>query len=542
MSDNKSAHLVQGFHSIANKTLLLVTVTLLVSWTIVLGISYLRFKSILDSKQNEVFNEKLDFIVSVIERNYRELENTGMAEAYREESQQEVRQFLSQKYYGDDPTGRPNTYPFIIDLKGMVVMHPALSYGDSSVQDQDFIQAILAAGNGELDYIYLGKKKWMAFRTFAPWNWTVGYTVPLETKYAALFSLFSILVPIMVLMMMVVIGTTRFVLLRVVTRPVNHTVDMVKGVADGDLTHSLPTEGRDEVSQLAAHFNTMVDNLISIVGRITDIAQKLTDHGSEIRQISQNQAEGAVTQSTAVSQTTAAAVQLSQTSEQIGERIQTISHKAGHVLDGMTDIKKFMDQTSQILKSLSEKSRQIGRITELIDDVADQTNLLAVNASIEAARAGEQGRGFTVVADQISKLADSTGKSTKDITSLVELIQHEMSNATLAMEQSLGSVEEEINLAQDSAMTSKEIAMNANQQISGARQIADAMHSINDTMQGITSGAEYAMHAAEELATLAEELRLSVGQFKIPENPSAACGHSQILETTENAECVEMRI
>lgn len=293
-------------------------------------------------------------------------------------------------------------------------------------------------------------------------------------------------------------------------------VTRVKDVADGDLTQgAIKATTDDEIGSLAQHFNVMVKNLKGILGSTQEVAQRIDSAGQEILSISDAQSAGAREQSCAVSQTTSAAAELSKTSEQIGENIKTISEMANHVLTGMGKIKEATDQTNRILTSLNEKSKQIGNITELIDDVADQTNLLAVNASIEAARAGEQGRGFTVVADQISKLADSTAKSTKDITGLVEMIQHEMSNAIIAMEQSLVGVEEEIQLAKDSAAKSQEIAMSANQQISGSRQIAEAMASIDQTMKQIVFGSQRSSEAASQLSGLADELKACMNQFRV---------------------------
>jgi len=168
-----------------------------------------------------------------------------------------------------------------------------------------------------------------------------------------------------------------------------------------------------------------------------------------------------------------------------------------------------------MVTSLGERSQKIGKITELIDDIADQTNLLAVNASIEAARAGEQGKGFTVVADEIRKLSDSTAKSTKDITDLVELIQHEMTNSIMAMESSVKSVDEEAKLAQQTAERSKEIAMSANQQISGSKQISDAMLNIDEAMKQVAAGAQQSQAAVKQLTDLAKSLGALVGKFKV---------------------------
>ena len=303
-----------------------------------------------------------------------------------------------------------------------------------------------------------------------------------------------------------------------ISQPILNLVGAAHQLTQGNLAVSVPTEGDDERATLGRAIASLARAISGMVTHSDNTVSRIALVQNEILGSCEEQAAGASEQSSAVSETSSAAAELSKSSEQIGENIKTISQMANHVLTGMEKIKEATDQTNQILTSLNEKSKQIGNITELIDDVADQTNLLAVNASIEAARAGEQGRGFTVVADQISKLADSTAKSTKDITSLVEMIQHEMSNAIIAMEQSLVGVEEEIQLAKDSAAKSREIAMSANQQISGSRQIAEAMASIERTMKDIVFGAQRSAESAGQLTGLADELRDSMTCFKVNEN------------------------
>lgn len=220
---------------------------------------------------------------------------------------------------------------------------------------------------------------------------------------------------------------------------------------------------------------------------------------SEILAASQQEATAAREQSSAVAETTAAATELSKSAEMVGENIKRVAQVTNHTLAGMAKIREAIERTGLIVTTLSERSQKIGKITEVIDDVADQTNLLAVNAAIEAARAGEHGAGFTVVADEIRKLSDSTAKSTRDIADLVEVIQHEISNAIVAMEQSSASVEEETKFAQESADRAKEIGMSVIQQVSGSRQIADAMVNINEAMKQVAAGAQQAQIAAKQL-------------------------------------------
>ncbi|MFC1760750.1 methyl-accepting chemotaxis protein [Planctomycetota bacterium] len=496
-------------NSIKRKIVATVGVCFLGTIFFIAGYCIYTMHSIITQEKDDAYSLQLQTIHASLQKRFDKLVSSGMAELYEKKYQQSQIDELSDAYYQEGIT----SYPFIVDSNHYVVMHPTLSTDSHAFQMSESFKELMSQGHGQGSFSLEDRKYWAVFKRFEPWDWTVVYSIAKQDKYRAV----NVFMRTMITILLVVIAVTGLImynLIRKLMAPLATMATVMQEIATGDLTRRVKVAGHDEMRQLADHFNAMVHNLKEILANAQSVARQVTDSGQEIHLVSEKQANGAAEQAQAVSETAAAAAELSKASEHIGEHIQAISHMAERILGGMSKIKTTTDQTNQILVSLNEKSKQIGTITKLIDNVADQTNLLAVNAAIEAARAGEQGRGFTVVADQIGKLADSTGKSTKDITALVELIQHEMSSATLAMEKSIAEVDEEIELTKESAATSQEIAASVSQQIRGSQQIAHSMADIEATMQDMVDGAQRSALAADNLNTLSNALKQSIVQFK----------------------------
>jgi methyl-accepting chemotaxis protein len=205
-------------------------------------------------------------------------------------------------------------------------------------------------------------------------------------------------------------------------------------------------------------------------------------------------------------------------------------------ISGMNQIVNAVNQSSETIQQLGKSSAQIGEIIAVIDDIADQTNLLALNAAIEAARAGEQGRGFAVVADEVRKLAERTTKATKEIADMIKQIQHDTESAVESIQLGSREVEKGKLLANNAGKALKEIIENANnasdiitqvaaaseQQSAAAEQISKNIESISQVTKETASGIQQIAKAADDLSKLTLNLNDMVNKFKITTNGRAA--------------------
>jgi methyl-accepting chemotaxis protein len=332
---------------------------------------------------------------------------------------------------------------------------------------------------------------------------------------------------------------------RSITKPLHILASRIEEIAqgDGDLTVRLAVTSKDEVGKVSSSFNLLMEKLQEVMLRVADNAEKLANattelstSASELARHSDMQQSQAVEVSTSMLEMALTVTQVSDNSNQAANSARQagdLAREGGKTVEStvqvILDVAKSTRETALKIEALGKSSDQIGRIASVIDDIADQTNLLALNAAIEAARAGEQGRGFAVVADEVRKLAERTASATKEIAAMIATTQEETHTAVEAMHSGTIKVDAGVQSAREAGEALKkiissaenvqdlitQIATAATEQASATEQVKTNMEQIADLVKQSAHGAQGSASACADLSGLAADLKDLISRFKL---------------------------
>jgi X-X-X-Leu-X-X-Gly heptad repeat protein len=434
-------------------------------------------------------------------------------------------------------------YVFALDAvkePGVAMIHPAAE-GKNLIEAKDndgrlFVKEMIEMKQGVIRYPWMNaaqgdkapREKITVVDPFPKWGWIIGtgsYTEEFTRDVRAVriqLALAGLLV-IVALVIMIYFATRHWV-----SRPLGEALTVTQRVAEGDLTVSIRAHSQDEVGRLLGATDLMCQQLRAMIGEVNagigTLASgvgKLADASQQVARSSGTQSDAAASMASAVEEMSVSIDRVSQLSQEARDMAQSsgeISDTGASVISSaiqeMGKIASTVRDSSGAVAQLGDQSQQITSIVNVIREIADQTNLLALNAAIEAARAGEQGRGFAVVADEVRKLAERTTQSTQEIATMVGQIQTGAQSAVDSMNFGVSQVEEGVELANKAGGSIAEIKV-------GASRVGDAVVGISDALREQTAASQDIARNVEQIAQQAEH------------------NHSQALQTSQAANDLE---
>lgn len=497
-------------------------------------------------------SEKTEHVVQSaagILKHFHDLESAGSLS--REEAQKQAMEVVrGLRYDGQE-------YFWINDQTPVMLMHPmnaklegqnlsGFKDPDGKALFNEMVAITRSQGAGQVDYRWPKPgatdpvPKISYVELFQPWGWIIGsgvYVDDVQVEFRAqAVKAMSIGLLIALLLTGLVVLITRSIV-----QPLQAAVDAMASISsgEGDLTRNLDTHGRDELTALATYFNAFTAKLRHVIrqmldsaGSLDQAARSLGDISSEAQRHSQQQAQQMELVATAVNEVTYGVQDVAKNAEHASSEMHTAEDQASQGQQNIEASLRQIDQLSgtidkavEVIQSLASESTQIGSVLEVIRSIAEQTNLLALNAAIEAARAGEQGRGFAVVADEVRLLAQRTQQSTAEIQGMIERLQGNSEAAVKVINDSSRASQLTVEQASQAGESLAQIAQSLRNLTGLNASIASATLQQEDINQNVTQtaalahntaeAAEQSSAASQHLKQLADQLNRLLGQFRV---------------------------
>ena len=383
--------------------------------------------------------------------------------------------------------------------------------------------------SGTATYTQDGKEYLAAYSPIKETGYELYFFTPMDKILASAKTIQQILILVMVIAA-VLVALLSFYISGTIAKPIVAITELVKRVAQGDLTqYEVKVKSKDEVGELGRHFQEMVQNLRTFAQQVRSASEQVAAAAQQISASSEEIATGSSDQANST-------LTMNQLFKELSTAIESVALRAGEAAELSHQTERIAQEGSKVVNEsiagmntvneqmarLETDSNKIGDIIEVIDDIAEQTNLLALNAAIEAARAGEQGRGFAVVADEVRKLAERSGEATKQITDIIKGMQN---NTGLSVAAVLNAVEKTskikesfdhiVKMVNDSSTKVIEIVAASEEQSAQSKEVLQSIETISAASEEAAAAAEETAATTQSLAKLAEELNESIAVFKV---------------------------
>jgi len=453
-------------------------------------------------------------------------------------------------------------YFWINDEKSTMVAHgvkPALDGKDlSALQDPNgkyLFPALVkkaqeSSEGGIVDYLWAKPgsedpvEKLSFVKKFAPWGWVIGTGVYIDDVEASMWISMQSLLIDLVIITLLMLALSLFTARSIIT-PINKTTDALADLAKGagDLTQRLPINGQDEIAKLSQSFNEFIVKIQNVVKEVQDSSKTIKDASIELSSLSQKSLENNELQSSETAQIATASHEMLSTINEIASNAataadlttsatteaQTSKGIVNKSVDSVQHLSTEVNNASMVISELDTECKSIDSVLSVIQAIAEQTNLLALNAAIEAARAGEQGRGFAVVADEVRTLAGRTQVATQEINTIISQLQEKANQAVTAISDSGNIAENAVEEANKASLsldtisttiaaisdTNHQIATAAEEQSSVTREIDERVVAIAALSEQLSKHSLEINNGSDDVSELGCQLRDLIKTFKV---------------------------